>query len=239
VRVTLAAFMLVVLGVWLAFSSAWLHLMLHRGAAEPRRSSLPPGAACKKSPCIYIYDMPARFLKDALAEVPGPRAKSPTGEYFPFSTEQLIHQSLLKSPHRTRNASAATLFFVPSYTSALLAGRERNQTARDRARRLALDAVDHVTRAHPFWARSGGRDHVLTFTHHNGRCMDISPERALLEPLHQELANKTRLAIVLSHSGDPHSGCVDPARTVVVPPRVLVDPGSCPPPPPPPPPPPY
>jgi len=44
--------------------------------------------------------------------------------------------------------------------------------------------------------------------------MDISPDRALLEPLHRALVTRTRDAIVLSHSGDPLSGCVDLARTV-------------------------
>ena len=44
--------------------------------------------------------------------------------------------------------------------------------------------------------------------------MDISADRALLEPLHRALVTRTRDAIILSHSGDPLSGCVDLNRTV-------------------------
>jgi len=153
---------------------------------------------------IYVYDMPSEFTTRLLQW----RGSHPTGlsrTIDPqtgesqhtagslYAAELALHEWLLDSPLRTKDPSAAHLFYVPIYLASLFMhpivkfadqpyyGRDGKVAAegggfrepRDRSQQgtlLMLRALRYIQYTYPFWNASAGRDHIWLMLHDEGPC---------------------------------------------------------------------
>lgn len=92
-----------------------------------------------------------------------------------------MHEVLLKSPHRTADATEADFFYVPTWD---WHGSWGNPEVYYRAHQ-------YISTVFPFWNASGGADHVWTIARDAGAC--ATPWGSLQEEL--------RSSILLSNWG--------------------------------------
>ncbi|GAB0494649.1 hypothetical protein MMPV_005945 [Pyropia vietnamensis] len=113
---------------------------------------------------VYVYDLPEEF-NEALVrrshEVP-PRIRDPLCDASFYSAEVSLHRFLLTSPVRTLDPDDADFFYVPIYTTCFLMTHLPNNLTATGAHFAA--GMNRIIREYPFFNRSGGRDHVYTFT---------------------------------------------------------------------------
>lgn len=113
--------------------------------------------ACLR-PCIYVYELPARFNVLALkAEPHWPFYEHGPADYRAFKA---VHISLLRSAHRTTDPQRADFFYVPTWD---LHGSWGNPELYWRAQRYIASVL-------PFWNRTQGADHIWTNTRDAGGC---------------------------------------------------------------------
>ena len=140
------------------------------------------------TPRIYVYELPehtTHILQYAAAQqLCAPRHfdsanRTVWNNGYAYTVDVALHEWLLRSAHRTVNAKEADFFFVPVYLSCLIlpvfdyvgpasymSGFPMRPVT---AMRAAKDALEQV-KALPYWARSGGRDHLFLFSHDEGGC---------------------------------------------------------------------
>ena len=161
------------------------------------------GVRCTTPPCVYVYDLPPRMNVLALKAEYDWREQYP-GKKFDYRTPPTLHEALLGSAHRTTDAAAADLFYVPTWD---WHGAWGNPEVYYRAHR-------YISTAYPFWNRSGGADHLWAIARDAAAC--DTPWGSLLEEL------KTSLILsnwggVTGLSGRVGERCFKPGWDVVVP----------------------
>ncbi|GJP82280.1 hypothetical protein CLOP_g12515 [Closterium sp. NIES-67] len=144
----------------------------------------------RRPPLIYIYDLPAEFTFNHLearkirayctTRLYGMRNETLYNHFQLYGMEVAVLESLLASPHRTTNASAADYFFVPVMGGCITAraddspGTSMQGRFKNRRSYFAADyyqrALEHIRSAYPYWDRTGGRDHIWTFPWDEGAC---------------------------------------------------------------------
>lgn len=132
-------------------------------AEEPRldSSAVRVSDGMFKGMKVYVYDLPARFNSEWLANERCSRHL--------FAAEVAIHRALLSSDVRTFEPSQADFFFVPVYVSCNFS-KVNGFPAIGHARSLMAAAVQHISVQLPFWNRSLGSDHVFVASHDFGAC---------------------------------------------------------------------
>lgn len=169
------------------------------------QQALPSPAAA--SPLrVYVYDMPSEFTTLNLQWRNGPtmgnyRAYAGNNRsYYTqgslYAMETSLHEWLLDSPLRTHDAAQAQLFFVPLYLASMFMwpiskwadvpyyGRSLHENKRrsHQGALFMLSALAYIKAHYPFWAASGGRDHLFMMLHDEGPCFcprDIRPAMLL------------------------------------------------------------
>lgn len=97
-----------------------------------------------------------------------------------------LHESLLRSPHRTLDPEEADYFYVPAYGGCYISefnrpypshwlcdGCHKNgraDLASLRAMRWHLRLLEHIRTSYSYWNRSNGADHLWPFLHDEGAC---------------------------------------------------------------------
>lgn len=140
-------------------------------------------------PLIYIYDLPPIYNSRLLQYRPERRfcthrffaddnATRP-GEFL-YAIESGLHEMFAQSDHRTFNPEEADFFYVPVYTSCYahpifgwadypwfygIGGQRTAQMSN-----MLLAAKRWVEATHPFWNRTGGRDHIWLASHDEASC---------------------------------------------------------------------
>jgi len=176
-----------------------------------------------------------------------------TGWYY--SSELFLHEYLLRSPHRTLDPNKADYFYMPIYGSCYMelfneptpdrhVGRSGGRThtttehiAESRplaVAKLYQEAYEWVSRALPYWNRTGGRDHVTTFAFDEGACFAPQALRnaTLLTrwgqsnshfPVGQTFSSYMMDQWDMPYAVDSDTGivgmhpCVDPEKDIVIP----------------------
>ena len=167
---------------------------------------------------IFVYSLPHRFNKDLFRSVY--KNKKRKGGYQDQMAEGIIFQNLLNSPVRTLDPEEADLFYVPLFAAAAVSQLVHDPEKREGARRLVLEAHTYISTKFDYWKRYNGADHVWAFTHDHGPCTDVNYERAMESALTRELLHKLRDSIFLTNTGDLHSPCFNPLKSIVIPPYV-------------------
>lgn len=131
-----------------------------RPTPPPQKSSIVPrlfvhetaAGCCRRrvDPLVYVYDNPELNRMNENVSRLDRALKHPTKEKF--WTEEVIHEKLLRSPHRTMDPAKAELFFVPFY------GRRSLFIPGSTA--LLHDILRKVLN-NPWFHRHEGRDHFL------------------------------------------------------------------------------
>mmetsp|Transcript_34242 Transcript_34242/g.97074 ORF Transcript_34242/g.97074 Transcript_34242/m.97074 type:complete len:414 (+) Transcript_34242:3020-4261(+) len=130
----------------------------------------PENAACRRQPRtqeqwhlprVYVYDLPSKFNRDLSKKY----KRCSTDQY---GTEVFFHEALLQSTVRTKDPADADLFFVPIYGECYLWQYEMLQhvgaeKAFSMTNDFFMEAITIIKRDHPYWSRSGGRDHFFVF----------------------------------------------------------------------------
>ena len=129
------------------------------------------------APRLYIYELPAR-LTTWLA-LPHLR-QSTCGEGDGvscwwqrtdpmYSADVTLVRRLLRSAHRTHDPHNADYFVLPLMLSlGFMTHRFGIYLPSSTSAQLVTEAVRHVQHAFPFWNRTDGADHLLTFTGDDG-----------------------------------------------------------------------
>ncbi len=117
---------------------------------------------------IYVYEMPDEFTVDPLRNNRKCSHRAPQSWQTKYSAEVLLHETLIKSPLRTLDASEATFFYVPVYACCFLHGRATNFVL---GNEFISRALHHIQSKFPYWDRRQGRDHIWTLTHDIGACL--------------------------------------------------------------------
>ncbi|KAL4449411.1 hypothetical protein ABPG77_007055 [Micractinium sp. CCAP 211/92] len=169
------------------------------------RSKVYPAKHSRPSPVdfkIYMYELSTQWAYDNV-RFAGWQGHDPI-----YTAYQKFMDRFLDSPVRTEDPSAAHLFFVPSFTYSY---SDNGGIANDH---LAA-VIHHIKHAHPWWNRTGGRDHFFWTPADRGAC---------------HLSGEAMDAIKLTHFGssatpDNHGtmppyghrsyGCAHPLRDVV------------------------
>ena len=169
-------------------------------------------------PKIYVYNLPTEFNVDSLATI---QQDSHAWKYYRYqSAEVNIHQRLLQSSLRVMDPTNADLFYVPIYPSTWLSGKSHDLNVREKARSMLLKSIEWLRTEHggPWWDRYQGADHIFTFTHDQGACLDIRRERDGETILSRRVIHALRNSIHLTTMGDQKSKCFTAARDIVIPP---------------------
>ena len=167
---------------------------------------------------IFVYDLPSRFNFDVLKDIRTNKARF--SGYLDQFAEHVIHKQILKSPLITSNPDEADLFYVPVYGAAVVSQQAHNPEKRDAARQRILDAQKYISNKFGYWKKFNGADHVWTFTHDHGPCMDINAERAMEAPTTRLLMHALKDSIFLTNTGDLESPCYNPLKGIVIPPFI-------------------
>ncbi|PNH07497.1 putative glucuronosyltransferase, partial [Tetrabaena socialis] len=168
-------------------TTPWLAELLR----EPPAAQEPPPAPTRRRPLIYVYDLEplyqAKILQYRVSppwcvhrnHVP-PRNSTEWTDVWVYAADTLLHESLLLSEHRTFDPEEADFYYIPHAASCLPfpigswadapwfpepGGPRVMQMAN-----MLRDALAWVNATFPYWARRGGRDHLLLFTHDEGAC---------------------------------------------------------------------
>lgn len=147
-------------------------------------------------PAIYVYELPVWFNgwlhetrmhpQDCTYRRYEHGANGTEWENYAFGLELALHEVLLASPHRTLNPEAADFFFVPAYGGCYISRFFRptplhtliiNENPDDwkaapvRGNFFYREALQWIRTHHPYWNRTGGRDHLFAFPHDEGACV--------------------------------------------------------------------
>ena len=161
------------------------------------------GPRCRKRPCVYVYELPARMNVLGLKAEPFWRQQM-KGHKFDYRTPPLVHEALLRSAHRTSDAAEADLFYVPTWD---FHGSWGNPEVYYRAHR-------YITTVHPFWNASGGADHLWTIARDAAAC--ATPWGSLKEELQSSII-LSNWGGVTGLSGAEEERCFRPDWDIVLP----------------------
>jgi hypothetical protein len=147
-------------------------------AAAAGRGGAP--AAVRRRPLIYIYEVPPQFTSHLLQyRVAGHSCvhriythENKTAPHeWAYGSEPALHEALAQSEHRTLDPEEADFFYVPVYLACFTwpvygaadAPSPGGAPAANRAQAAAalLEEAGAWVRARPWWARRGGRDHLI------------------------------------------------------------------------------
>ena len=153
------------------------------------------------------------------------------GGFEVYSTEWRFLNYLLRDQAvRTLDADAADLFFVPTLGSlGRMPGSEGTHRCMQTAQIEML--VQHLRARHPYWDRSGGRDHVFFLTGDQGACglgststnpifitawglLGTARKMAAFDTFRDDFVD----AAAISHALEAGEWCHAPHKDVVVPP---------------------
>ncbi|CAI7857568.1 unnamed protein product [Closterium sp. NIES-53] len=162
---------------------------------EQRRGRAAVGSSSRRwvrrrRPLMYVYDLPGEFTSHHLearkirayctTRLYGMRNETLYNHFQLYGMEVAVLESLLASPHRTTNASAADYFFVPVMGACITARADDSPATsmqgkfKNRRSYFAADyyqqALEHIRSAYPFWNRTQGRDHIWSFPWDEGAC---------------------------------------------------------------------
>ena len=133
----------------------------------PPPPPLPPPPPPRRTLAVYVYDLPADLGLTSFAL----RVWSTwfSEAHSVYSTEWRFLEYLLADSVRTLDPEQADLFFIP--TLGALGGMPKAAGTKRCVERGRLElAIRHVRSQHPYWDRSGGRDHVVFLTGDQGGC---------------------------------------------------------------------
>ncbi|KAK3254589.1 hypothetical protein CYMTET_36194 [Cymbomonas tetramitiformis] len=155
------------------------------------RVTIPEPAAATAEPLIYVYELPpalnvwlyaqraAGWLHCGTVE---PRFNNecsdpsihpsmfPGGGYV-GPPELFLWERLLWSEHRTLDPNQADFFFVPALSRPGAGGFAGAQGVYPKGReQYWQDVVGYLKETWPFWAHSGGRDHIIVKMGDHGAC---------------------------------------------------------------------
>ncbi|EFN55367.1 hypothetical protein CHLNCDRAFT_52572 [Chlorella variabilis] len=151
----------------------------------------PEPGATRLRPLIYVYELPPIFNQVLLqyrvdhgscvhrlfTDGNGTNWEDSGG----YLAETGLHEALLQSKHRTLDPEEADYFYIPVYSSCYMYPihgfadtpffHAFHKIPRVHATTNMLIEVYHWLRAHhPYWDRSGGRDHIILQSHDEGSC---------------------------------------------------------------------
>jgi hypothetical protein len=148
----------------------------------------PPPALTRRRPLVYIYELPPRYTSHMLQyRFEGwaclhryfDAGNETTLPEWGYGSEPALHEALAQSEHRTLNPEEADFFYVPVYLACFMwpvygaadAPWPRGGPAANRAQAAAalLEEAGAWVRARPWWARRGGRDHLIVSRWECGR----------------------------------------------------------------------
>ena len=161
------------------------------------------GPRCRRRPCVYVYELPARMNVLGL-KVEADWRQQIKGRKFDYRTPPLVHEALLASAHRTSDASEADLFYVPTWD---WHGSWGNPEVYYRAHH-------YIRTVHPFWNASGGADHLWTIARDAAAC--ATPWGSLREELQSSII-LSNWGGVTGLSGAVEERCFRPRWDVVLP----------------------
>eukprot|EP00118_Oscarella_pearsei_P026681 m.310278 g.310278 ORF g.310278 m.310278 type:complete len:899 (+) comp50624_c0_seq1:79-2775(+) len=116
---------------------------------------------------VYVYELPADFNAKQIDinDKDPPAIWDYDCTTNAFSAEYAIHQQLLDSEFRTRNAEEADFYYIPVYLSCYCINLNRDpEVSQRKAAQFGRRALDYVRNHYPYFNHSLGRDHVWTFT---------------------------------------------------------------------------
>ena len=144
-------------------------------------------------PRIYVYDMPPRFTSWLGAF----RRGDWTRDHW-YGVDVILHQQLLRSRYRTLDPEKADFFFIPLHLSlGFYSHRYYFKHFTMPAAKPLRDAINYVKQTWPYFARSGGKDHIMVMTQDQGNRF-----------VRQTVPEATPL-ILIHHWGAPRSCIVD------------------------------
>ena len=181
----------------------------HDGAAgDGAASDGGPGireAGVRLRPSIYVYELPVWYNGWLLETRMHPQdctyrryeggGNVTRWENYAFGLEMALHEILLASPHRTLNPESADFFFVPIYGGCyisrffrptpmhnlIMATEDEWTPAPVRGNEFYRQALQWIRTNHPYWNRTGGRDHLFAFPHDEGACIaPVALQHAIL-----------------------------------------------------------
>mmetsp|Transcript_13903 Transcript_13903/g.42397 ORF Transcript_13903/g.42397 Transcript_13903/m.42397 type:complete len:751 (-) Transcript_13903:639-2891(-) len=185
-----------------ARSSESKHLRKSRGDSSSTDLRSAAGDIGCADPCIYVYELPARFNVLALkAEPSWPFYSHGPADYRAFKA---IHVSLLRSQHRTADPRRARYFYVPTWD---LHGAWGNPEVYLRAHR-------YIRTHFPYWNASQGKDHIWTVTRDAAACS--TPWGSVWEQTKSSIL-LTNWGGVTGLAGVPTERCFDATRDLAIP----------------------
>jgi hypothetical protein len=176
---------------------------------------------------IYVYPLPHGYNINAIKML----RKHPKQyrNFFQSSADLYFHQRLLHaSTLYTDNPEEADYFYLPIYTSAMTLMHVNSKTARDKTRKIILNAIKRAKKL-PFWDRHEGRDHIFIFPHSFGACIGNPYDEYRNEDgLHAKLMKQIGNSIFLTYDAQQYEEgelirqCYNPEKDIVIPPLVNV-----------------
>jgi hypothetical protein len=100
---------------------------------------------------------------------------------WPYATEPLLHELLLRSEHRTLDPEEADFFYVPVYSACFVDGgvfgsadapwfHAPSKSRVKGASVMVASALAWIRETYPYWDRRKGADHVWLFSGDEGAC---------------------------------------------------------------------
>eukprot|EP00798_Chlamydomonas_sp_ICE-L_P023547 gene23547-9071_t len=167
------------------------HAWLNKIVAEPQAAMIPPPAATRKLPLIYIYDLEplysSRMLQYRIPSSWCVHRRYDSGntsmfmDMWVYAVDTLFHELLAQSEHRTFDPEEADFFYVPHtatcYAYPVMGWADypwfpepgSDQRPMHMAN-MILETKQWIDKKFPFWKRRGGADHIWPFTHDEGAC---------------------------------------------------------------------
>ncbi|GAB0495629.1 hypothetical protein MMPV_006931 [Pyropia vietnamensis] len=154
---------------------------------------------------VYIYDLPGSYNAALVRESHErpPPIRDPLCDASFYSAEVSVHRFLLQSAVRTTDPEEADFFYVPIYTTCFLMTHLPNDL--ETTGRHFATGMHHVINELPYYNRSGGRDHVYTFTQGFGA-------------RHSGNWRRFRNGLFLVHNGEWTADEFTPHKDIVIPP---------------------
>ncbi|KAL4856586.1 DNA-directed RNA polymerase II subunit RPB2 [Chlorella vulgaris] len=185
----------------------WGHDCAYRMQGVPWSPAWDPPLPTRKRPFIYVYELPPIYNAVLLSyrtekahcvvRFFDEHNRTIMNDPHLHNLETGLHEMLLQSEHRTLDPSEADYFYVPVYSRCLIypvafatdfpyfhGGPAASRIGA--ATNLLLEVFHWIRSHHPWWDRSGGRDHIILSVHDEGSCW---------------IPAALRPAIILSHWG--------------------------------------
>ena len=123
-----------------------------------------PAVPASLRPRIYVYDLPPRFT----SWIGAFRRGDWTRDHW-YGVDVILHQQLLRSPYRTTDPEQADFFFIPLHLSlGYYSHRYYFKHFTTPAVKPLRDAIAYVKTTWPYFARKGGKDHIMVMTQDQG-----------------------------------------------------------------------